>query len=66
MNALLAPAAVTLATVVLLFSCAAYAARARGRYVIRAPATSGHPQFDVAYRIQMNTLENTVVFLPSH
>jgi hypothetical protein len=65
MNALLAPAAVTLATVVLLFSCAAYAARARGRYGIRAPATTGHPQFDVAYRIQMNTLENTVVFLPS-
>jgi len=61
----LAPAAVTLGTVVLLFSCAAYVAWARGRYGVRAPATSGAPQFEVAYRIQMNTLENAVAFLPA-
>jgi len=65
MTALLAPAAVTLGTVVLLFSCAAYVAWARGRHGVRAPATSGSPQFDVAYRIQMNTLENSVAFLPA-
>lgn len=64
-NALLAPAAVTLATVALLFSCAAYVAYARGKYGVRAPATAGHPQFEIAYRIQMNTLENAVAFLPA-
>lgn len=65
MTAHLAPAAVTLATVALLFSCAAYVAYARGKYGVRAPATRGHPQFELAYRIQMNTLENAVAFLPA-
>lgn len=59
------PALVTIAAVVLLLSCAAYVASARGKYGVKAPATSGHPQFEVAYRIQMNTLENTVTFLPA-
>lgn len=36
----------------------------RGKYDIKAPATSGHPEFDKAYRVQMNTLEQIVVFLP--
>lgn len=58
------PALVTLATCLLLFGCAAYVGACRGRYKIDAPATSGHPQFDIAYRIQMNTLENAVAFLP--
>lgn len=65
MTTLLAPAAVTLATVVLLLSCAAYVAWARGRYGVRAPATAGPTGFEIAYRIQMNTLENAVAFLPA-
>ncbi|MCX8005963.1 MAG: MAPEG family protein [Burkholderiaceae bacterium] len=64
MKEYLLPAAVTLATAVLLFGCAAYVAYARGKYGVRAPATTGHPQFEIAYRIQMNTLENAVAFLP--
>jgi uncharacterized MAPEG superfamily protein len=36
----------------------------RVRHGIKAPATSGHPAFDRAYRVQMNTLEGTVMFLP--
>lgn len=58
------PALVTLATTLLLFGCAAYVGRSRIKYQVAAPATSGHPQFDIAYRIQMNTLENVVLFLP--
>ncbi|MEF8716910.1 MAG: MAPEG family protein [Candidatus Accumulibacter necessarius] len=58
------PALVTLATSLLLFACAAYVGRCRVRFAIKAPATSGHPQFEIAYRIQMNTLENVVLFLP--
>jgi hypothetical protein len=35
------------------------------KYAIRAPATSGHEMFERAFRVQMNTLENTVIFLPA-
>ncbi|HTC37389.1 MAG TPA: MAPEG family protein [Steroidobacteraceae bacterium] len=36
----------------------------RGKHGIRAPATSGHPEFDRAYRVQLNTLEQMGIFLP--
>lgn len=36
----------------------------RGRYHIKAPSTSGHPQFDRAYRVQLNTLEQLGIILP--
>jgi glutathione S-transferase len=54
------PRLVTLATSLLLFACAAYVGRCRVKFAIKAPATSGHPQFEIAYRIQMNTLEKPV------
>jgi uncharacterized membrane protein YecN with MAPEG domain len=38
--------------------------RARGKYGVAAPATSGHEMFDRAFRVQMNTLEQLVCFLP--
>ncbi|MEG0822444.1 MAG: MAPEG family protein [Burkholderiaceae bacterium] len=62
---LLLPALATLATLFLLFVMAAIVGRARVRYGIAAPATSGHENFDRAYRVQMNTLENVVLFLPA-
>ena len=39
--------------------------RARVRYKVAAPAMSGHEVFDRYFRVQMNTLEQLVVFLPS-
>jgi glutathione S-transferase len=39
--------------------------RARGLYGIQAPAVTGHPLFERAYRIQMNTLENMALLLPA-
>ncbi len=39
--------------------------RARGKYGVKAPAVSGHEMFERAYRVQMNTLELMVAFLPS-
>ena len=39
--------------------------RARGRYSVKAPAVSGHEMFERAYRVQMNTLELMVAFLPA-
>lgn len=39
--------------------------RARVKYKIRAPATSGHEMYERAFRVQMNTLEQLVIFLPA-
>jgi len=39
--------------------------RARGLYGIKAPATSGHEIFERYFRVQMNTLELLIVFVPA-
>jgi glutathione S-transferase len=38
--------------------------RARRDYSVAAPATSGHPMFERYFRVQMNTLETLIAFLP--
>ena len=38
--------------------------RARRDYALPAPATSGHPLFERYYRVQMNTVETLIAFLP--
>lgn len=65
MNDMHWPALVTLGALTLCFATVALVGKARRTYGIRAPATSGHEQFERAYRVQMNTLENTVIFLPA-
>ena len=40
-------------------------ARARGTYSIKAPATTGNEMFERYYRVQMNTLELLVAFVPA-
>jgi glutathione S-transferase len=39
--------------------------RARVAFGIKAPAISGHPDFERVFRVQMNTLEWMPIFLPS-
>lgn len=39
--------------------------RARMRYGIQAPATTGHPEFERTYRVHQNTLECLIVFVPA-
>jgi glutathione S-transferase len=39
--------------------------RARAKYKVVAPATTGDPAFEHAYRVQMNELEQLVAFIPS-
>ncbi|MEO7063225.1 MAG: MAPEG family protein [Dokdonella sp.] len=39
--------------------------RARAKYGVKAPATSGNEMFERAFRVHMNTLEQLVAFLPS-
>jgi len=36
----------------------------RHRHGVEAPAMSGHPEFERAYRVQMNTMEQLIIFLP--
>jgi glutathione S-transferase len=38
---------------------------ARSAHGVKAPATTGHPDFERVFRVQMNTLEWMPVFLPS-
>ena len=59
---------VVLVAVLALLQFAAFGAlvgRARGQYGVNAPATAGHPVFERYYRVQYNTMEQIVVFLPA-
>ena len=56
---------ITVLAVFQLFVFSILVARARGRYGVQAPATSGHEMFDRYYRVQMNTIEVLMLFLPS-
>ena len=40
-------------------------ARARGRYGVKAPATTGHEVFERYNRAHLNSLEQIVIFLPA-
>jgi len=57
-------ALVTLLAVLFYFSTSYGVTRARRKFGISAPATSGQPDFDRAFRVQMNTLEWMPIFLP--
>ena len=39
--------------------------RARVAHGVRAPAMTGHPDFERVNRIHQNTLENLIVFIPA-
>lgn len=58
-------ALITTFTLILLFGVALNVGKARTTYKIDAPATTGHPKFELAYRVQMNTVENVVAFIPA-
>ena len=39
--------------------------RARQKYGVKAPATSGHDMFDRYFRVHYNTLELLILFIPA-
>lgn len=47
------------------FVFGALVGRARVKYAIAAPAVSGHPIFERLFRVQQNSLEQLIVFLPA-
>jgi uncharacterized MAPEG superfamily protein len=59
------PALTTLIALLLYFVVTINVGRARVKYKIMAPAVTGHPDFERAYRVQMNTLEQMIAFLPA-
>ena len=54
----------TLLAVMVLIYTFAQAGKMRGRHKIQAPSMVGHPEFERAVRVQMNTIEQFVIFLP--
>jgi uncharacterized membrane protein YecN with MAPEG domain len=42
-----------------------FVGRARGKFGVDAPATTGHPEFERYFRAHYNTLEQLIVFLPA-
>jgi glutathione S-transferase len=58
-------AIVTLLALLLYFYMSLRVGQARGKYNVPAPAVTGNPDFERAYRIQMNTLEWLPMFLVS-
>jgi glutathione S-transferase len=58
-------AIVTLLALAFYFYAGVEVSRARAAFGIKAPATVGHPDFERAFRVQMNTLEWLPIFLPS-
>lgn len=59
------PALVTAISLALYMVLGFQVGQARGKYGVKAPAISGHEMFERAFRVQMNTLEQLVFFLPS-
>jgi glutathione S-transferase len=62
----MAPVAVVIIIAVIQFVIIAWlVGRARTRYGIKAPATTGHEVFERWFRVQQNTLELLIVFIPA-
>src|ERR1043166_5614566 len=57
-------AIVTILVLLLYFYMGGRVGNLRGKHNIQAPITTGHPEFDRAFRIHYNTLEQLIVFLP--
>lgn len=57
-------AVVTIVTLLLYFYMGIRVGNMRGKHNIQAPATTGHPEFERAFRVHYNTLESLIVFLP--
>ena len=58
-------ALVTMLSMVLFFILTYNVGRARGKYQVSAPATTGNPDFERVFRVHYNTMESLVLHLPS-
>jgi len=58
-------ALVTCLAILFYFFTCIQVSKARAAFGIKVPATSGNPDFERVYRVQMNTLEWMPIFLPA-
>jgi glutathione S-transferase len=58
-------AIVTCLAILFYFFTGVMVGKARGTFGVKAPAVTGHPEFERMFRVQMNTLEWMPIFLPS-
>jgi uncharacterized membrane protein YecN with MAPEG domain len=65
LKTLLFPSLVTVVTLIVFFVITANVGRARLKYKVPVPQTSGDPDFERVFRVQQNTLEQLILFLPS-
>ncbi len=54
----------TVLAIIVYFALGVVVGRARATYGVAAPAMSGHIEFEKRSRVQINTLEQIVMFLP--
>src|SRR5690606_25381261 len=61
----LAPAIITLCALAIFIYTIIAVGFARTKYQIKAPATTGNVDFERIFRVQMNTQESLLLFLPA-
>jgi glutathione S-transferase len=65
LKTLVFPSLATVLTLILYLVLTANVGRARVKYKVPVPQISGDPNFERVFRVQQNTLEQLVLFLPS-
>jgi len=63
-QATIATAVVTILAILLYTWMGIRVGQMRGKHGVKAPAMTGHPEFERAFRVHMNTLEAFPVFFP--
>ncbi len=63
-QASLLSAAVTVIALIFCLFTGVVVGRMRSRHGVKAPSVTGAPEFERAYRVQMNTLEQFALFVP--
>lgn len=64
-NATLWPSLITISALILYFIVTINVGRARFKYKVSPPQMTGNPDFERVVRVQQNTLEQMILFLPS-
>jgi glutathione S-transferase len=59
------PSLVTILSLIVYFVLIINVGRARAKYKVMPPQMSGEPDFERVIRVQQNTLEQIVIFLPA-
>ncbi|MCP2727936.1 MAPEG family protein [Limnofasciculus baicalensis] len=65
LKSLIFPSLVTLVSLIVYFVLIINVGRARSKYNVPVPQTSGNPDFERVFRVQQNTLEQLILFLPN-